>query len=153
MKNQTALAGLAVVMVLGFAVFGSGARAADAPKPTESAATDLFTFGMWNGHMWKTGSMDTKLGFLIGINNGLRAESPTKLDDYFAAVSFGEVVLHVDRFYQDPANALIPVAYALMFVRQAMGGGDPEGIAMRVAAVRKACSAVEARTVKRTVKQ
>jgi hypothetical protein len=120
------------------------------PKPAmvDSSAPDFYSFGLWNGNLWKVSSPDGKLGYVSGIYAGLQVESPTKITDYFAAVSFGEVVLHLDRFYQEHENALIPVAFAAGFVRQKISGLDPEDINRRIAVLRGLSAAQDARSVK-----
>jgi hypothetical protein len=111
-------------------------------------SSDLRSFGLYNGRLWAIFTKGEKTWYVVGFNEGLRAGSQEKIPDYFASVSFGDVISAVDRFYSEPENILIPVTDSLMVVRSAFNGMPPEELAKYVADFRRASISDAARTGK-----
>ena len=81
-----------------------------------SDATD----GLLNGCWWKAAAIDEgmRLGYVLGMCDAVRAQpgSPS------SGAAYGEIVLALDGFYGDPANARIPVLSALRVVDMQVRG-------------------------------
>jgi hypothetical protein len=96
-----------------------------------------------NGRLWNVSSHDLKLGFVLGVSEGSsdaslevlcntlkNTEMCKNTDDFVPGpknLKTGEIVKSLDAFFREPANATIPVAFALRYVkRKAQGATDAE---------------------------
>ena len=107
------------------------------------------TCGTRNGRFWQASNEDEKLGFIEGYMEGAKAAlldsripdelQTTVWESRFAGKStIGEILKGVDGFYADPANALIPIQFAIAVFRERVRGSSPENLEKRIATIRKA---------------
>lgn len=86
------------------------------------------TFGYQNGRSWASMSESMKLGFVVGCGEGLAFAEMRKFGEQFPSKSTnGEIVKGLDKFYDEPANAPIPIVGALgVFAAQVRGASASE---------------------------
>jgi hypothetical protein len=65
------------------------------------------------------------------------ADSETRITTYLGNANNGEVVKALDQFYDDPANAAIPIALALPLFVKKLSGASAAELTERTAALRK----------------
>jgi hypothetical protein len=79
--------------------------------------------------------LDGEIHYLRGFSQGLliaMAES----SDYLPNATIAESVKGLDQFYEDPANAAIPITYALKVFKMKVSGATPEKLASEAATYR-----------------
>jgi hypothetical protein len=84
------------------------------PQETEQAGTvprfDL-TDGKVNGRAWLTWDASLKLGFSLGLANGLVYSKNFEL--FPGKYNYGEICQMLDEFYANPENRIIPIVMAV----------------------------------------
>lgn len=92
------------------------------------------TAGYFNGRAWNEASDSYgtiwKVGFIMGASDGASyVETVTKAEGkLFPHSTFSEIQKALDIFYQEPANAPIPIIYAIRIFTAKVRGGTPEEI-------------------------
>jgi hypothetical protein len=132
---------IAILMLAGIAL------AAQIPE-------NQLTFTLKNGRWWAGLSSTGKTYYLIGMADGLGSADlyanavaaigphpPAKPYDtlslLFAASTFAEIEIGVDRFYGEPANAAVPIVAALRLFREKVEGSTPEEQSAHAAEARR----------------
>ena len=93
------------------------------------------TKNMSNGRRWAALSFEQRVFLINGIMEGLAMTD--KADSYVAESStVGEIVTALNQFYQDPANAAIPIIDGMIWFRHKVHGDSPESLAAIVASMR-----------------
>jgi hypothetical protein len=96
----------------------------------------LTTGGLYNGRGWVTANSGEKLYFVMAFGDALIVE--TKVSGvYFGESTNGEIVKGLDQFYEDPANASIPVPFAMKLFARKVSGASAEDLAARTAELRR----------------
>ena len=112
------------------------------------------TEGFKNGRWWEVCDSTARAYYLIGMADGLSAsdananisakyskDPPAKpynaLGWLFPPGTFAEAVKGLDQFYEDPANAAIPIQSALVIFGEKVKGASPEDLAKRTAEARR----------------
>lgn len=109
------------------------------PEDQNGASALTETHGYLNGRTWVKLNDSGKLWLVYGIHDGTTsafavAVAKVETDSiavkkiealgkfWQASFSYGEVVREIDRFYKEPANAVIPVAIAFAFALRRLRG-------------------------------
>ena len=121
--------------VLLAAIFTASAFASE-PMPDR-------TLGIYNGRWWqsKTDASGMRLGYVIGIGDGLQMADEETQKWYPYYVSYGEMTDAVTRFYDEPLNRRIPVLHALVVVRMKSEGVDAASVEKLTEEFRKLAAA------------
>jgi hypothetical protein len=116
--------------------------------------TGVFVSSMINGKSWIKLDRQSKIMYLIGVENGaglLIAEmdsAPNEEGNARAALpalerlmikgfKFSDIMEEIDRFYEQASNRRIPVVDAYRYVLKKFKGASPEELAAAQSALRK----------------
>lgn len=95
-----------------------------------------------NGRTWLSlsdkATSSEKLNFLTGAAEAAAVTSPTEYPKYFGnALTIGEFITGIDRFYDEPANLPIPIIHALRLVTMKANGENPAAVERTTASIRR----------------
>lgn len=102
-----------------------------------------FTATMTNGRAWGVMDLTGRLQYihgLIDMKSMWQATHPAEADIYTLHGTYGEGVKLLDQFYDDPANADVPVVYALVYAKAKVEGHTPAELQTIAAGLRKMAS-------------
>ena len=113
------------------------------------------TLGFANGQAWGRMSESMKLGFVVGFADGFgSAVAVSTYDDRFPSKSTnGEIVKALDKFYEEPANAAIPITGALQIFTAQVRGVPSDAIRQMTEAWRQGAATSKDAEKPATVKQ
>src|SRR2546430_451022 len=108
----------------------------------------VFTATMMNGRGWKMLKTESKLAYVAGLYDGMGYADLLWKDGhlrgrYLAQARYDEISEAVDQFYSDPANAAVPVLYAIEIFRMRKDGEPAADIARKIEEVRRITRALE----------
>jgi len=143
---------LATILLLSFLVPAS-LSAAGKEDQTEFA-TSLFRTTMMNGKPWITLDLQSRIMYLVGLDDGaglLIAEIVSDLNEKVVASAalaakerltikgfrFSDIVEEIDQFYAEASNRRIPVVDAYRYALRKFQGASPEELAAAKSALRK----------------
>ncbi len=99
---------------------------------------NLRTFELYNGRSWNALSLGEKLAQIIGIWEGAVSIDEDKATVQFKnKATFGEMVTALDLFYQDSANAPIPIIWGLQVIATKNNGASAAELESRTTALRR----------------
>jgi hypothetical protein len=92
----------------------------------------------------------SKLYFVVGFAEALSASGVAEAVQakYLSGATLGETVKGLDQFYEDPANAAIPVMMAFHVFALKVKGATPEDLAAEVAELRRIAARVRENEIK-----
>jgi hypothetical protein len=76
-----------------------------------------------NGRGWTALNLDTKIGFVMGLYEGVRNDAK-----FQSPATVGEIIGGVTLFYREPANVRIPVVVAVLIFSSKVRGATPAEI-------------------------
>lgn len=102
-------------------------------------ASNQFTNGARNGRYWLWMDPSARTTFLVGFSEAMHvADAETRRMFFDVGVSvFGELQRGVDQFYDDPANASIPIASAISVWALKSNGATAEMVDAYIANLRR----------------
>jgi hypothetical protein len=110
------------------------------------------TGGVVNGRFWQHLEPMAKIAFIIGLQEGIGIGAATTADGdksiktYFEkAANYGEIIAGVDRLYQEPENAALPVFWVLEVFTMKVRGASQGEIDTKLATYRKRCIEIQER--------
>jgi hypothetical protein len=114
------------------------------------AGDDEQTAGLMNGRFWHGLAPMAKIAFLIGFKEGIAAaDNHETFKEYFEpAANYGEITTGVDRLYDQPENAIVPVTWILEVFTMKVRGASQTEIDAKLAAYRKLCIQAQERPKK-----
>jgi hypothetical protein len=98
------------------------------------------TVGLRNGRYWAAQTEGSKIDFVVGFSEALAAtgfHAQSDWSEHFRGTeTIGEAVRGLNQFYEDPANAAIPIEKALVVFARKLKGEPPEDSAALIAKLR-----------------
>ncbi|MDP8991216.1 MAG: hypothetical protein M3N41_14190 [Acidobacteriota bacterium] len=109
------------------------------PSHTQIVNAPMQTEGLNNGRLWATLPDASKTMYVAGaVDATIMACEKDEWKKLFAAnLSVGEVLKSLNRFYDEPTNAPVPVTYAMTVVKMKAEGASADSIERTTANLRR----------------
>jgi hypothetical protein len=118
------------ILIASIVLAGGICAAADAPE---------FTGGSRNGRFWLRMAPGERIFFVTGFIEGFGAGGK----DIGVGVTMGELQKGVDAFFEDPANAGIPISSAVLIFGLKLRGSSPAWLDEQIIGLRRAAAATK----------
>jgi|SRR5579862_5251352 len=109
------------------------------PSNTQTVSAPMQTEGLTNGRSWVTLSSDSKTMYVAGaVDSTIMACGKDEWKKLFASsLSVGEVSKSLNKFYEEPTNAAVPITYAMTVVKMKAEGASADSIENATATLRR----------------